>query len=82
MKATVVDLRYHMRDVLKALNRNEPVEIFYHGKLKGIITPTQGQQMSRKSVRLHPLCGSLKADTEKSVEEIVDELRKGRFDDL
>lgn len=54
MKAKVVDLRYPMRDVVKALNR--------------------------KSVKSHPLCGSLKARTDKSVEEIVGELRKGRFE--
>lgn len=35
MKATVVDLRYKMNDVLKALDRNETVTILYHGKVKG-----------------------------------------------
>jgi len=37
MKANVVDLRYKMNDVLKALDRNEQVTVLYHGKVKGII---------------------------------------------
>jgi len=52
MKASVVDLRYKMNDVLKALDRNEEVSILYHGKVKGIITSS-----SKKSNRLvsdHP----------------------------
>ncbi len=39
MKATVVDLRCRMNDVLKALDRNEEASILYHGKTKGILTP-------------------------------------------
>ncbi len=34
MTASVVELRYKMNDVLKALNRNEDVSILYHGKVK------------------------------------------------
>lgn len=32
MQASIVDLRYRMNDILKALARNEEVEILYHGK--------------------------------------------------
>ena len=32
MKATIVDLRYRMKDILRALERNEDVSILYHGK--------------------------------------------------
>ena len=39
MKATIVDLRYRMKDVLRALDRREDVSILYHGKLKGTIRP-------------------------------------------
>ena len=42
MKASVVDLRYRMKDVLKALRRRESVEILYHGKTAGIILPPPG----------------------------------------
>ncbi len=37
MEATIVDLRYKMNDILKALNRNENVDVLYRGKLKGTI---------------------------------------------
>lgn len=39
MKASIVDLRYKMKDVLKALDQNEEVKILYHGKVKGTIIP-------------------------------------------
>ena len=33
MKASIVDLRYRMNDVLKALERSEDVDILYHGRV-------------------------------------------------
>ena len=39
MKATVVDMRYKMKDVLASLERNEDVTLLYHGKVKGFIRP-------------------------------------------
>ena len=36
MKASVVDLRYRINDILKAIDRNEEVTILYHGKIKGL----------------------------------------------
>ena len=35
MRANIVDLRYRMNDVLKALDRNEEVTILYYGQEKG-----------------------------------------------
>ncbi len=37
MQATIVDLRYRMNDVLKALDRNEDVEILCRGKKMGVL---------------------------------------------
>ena len=53
MKANIVDLRYKMSEVLKALERKERVEIVYRGKPKGVIVPVH--EHSRKSVKEHPL---------------------------
>lgn len=39
MNASVVDLRYKTREVLRALDRQESVNIFFHGKLKGVLVP-------------------------------------------
>lgn len=80
MRASVVDLRYKMNDVLKALERNEKVTVLYRGKVKGVIVPT-GQNCTRK-MKDHPFFGMSKNDTAKSVPELMDELRKSRYDDL
>ena len=34
MKATIVDLRYRMKDVLRAIDRGEIVTVLYCGKEK------------------------------------------------
>ena len=52
MKATVVDLRYRMREILKALDRRERVTLLYHGKIKGVITP--GGVKIHQKVEDHP----------------------------
>ena len=78
MNASVLDLRYKMHDVLKALDRNEDVTILYHGKVKGVIT-SQAQATSGK-VTEHSFFNMIK--TKKSVDEQMDKLRGGRFNDL
>ncbi|MFZ4778522.1 MAG: type II toxin-antitoxin system Phd/YefM family antitoxin [Terrimicrobiaceae bacterium] len=78
MEATVVDLRYHMNDVLKALERNESVHVRCRGKVKGIIRPVR--EASFAKVVSHPFFG-IRA-SERSTDQIVDELRGGRHRDL
>ena len=39
MKATIVDLRYRMKDVLSAVERGESVTVLYRGKPKARILP-------------------------------------------
>ncbi len=78
MKASVVDLRYQMRDVLKALERNEDVSILYHGKVKGVLRAVARPSSIR--VREHPFFGMKKAAG--SVREEMDALRGGRYRDL
>jgi hypothetical protein len=80
MKATVVDLRYKMNDVLKALDRNEKVTVFYRGKVKGVIVPSA--ERKRLKVTDHPFFGMSLQDAGKSVAEVMDDLRRGRYDDL
>ncbi len=79
MNATIVELRYKMKDVLKALDRNERVQIMYRGKPKGIIVPVHEHQ--KKSVKDHPFFGSMSGDS-KSVKQVMEELRGGRYRDL
>ena len=78
MKASVVDLRYKMNDILKALARNEEVTVLYHGKVKGVIVPVKKD--ANKKVTDHPFFGMLKDNDKKPIQEIVDELRKPRYD--
>ncbi|MBI3314319.1 MAG: type II toxin-antitoxin system Phd/YefM family antitoxin [Candidatus Omnitrophica bacterium] len=74
--ANIVDLRYKMKDVLKALARKERVEIIYSGKPRGVITPVH--EHNKKSVMDHPFFGSMATD-KRPVSKIMDELRGGRY---
>ncbi len=76
MKASIVDLRYKMRDILKALMRNERITIISHGKIKGFIMPALHEGV--KKVSEHPFFGSQKP-THLSVTEEMDQLRGPRY---
>jgi antitoxin (DNA-binding transcriptional repressor) of toxin-antitoxin stability system len=78
MKASIVDLRYHMKDVLRALERNEEVSIVSRGKLKGVIKPVNGKPPIK--VQDHPFFGMRKG--RETVERQMDRLRGGRYRDL
>jgi antitoxin (DNA-binding transcriptional repressor) of toxin-antitoxin stability system len=39
MDASIVDLRYRMKDVLRAIDRGETVTVLYRGKAKAKLTP-------------------------------------------
>ena len=79
MKATVLDLRYRMKEVLRALNKRERVTIFYHGKVKGTIIPAGADKAIK--VEDHPFF-KMDGDETRSVDEQMDELRGSRFDDI
>jgi len=80
VKATVVDLRYKMNDVLKALDRNEKVTVLYRGKVKGILVPA-GEKKQLK-IKDHPFFGMLSQDSSRPVADIIKELRRPRYDDI
>ena len=79
MKATIVDLRYKMSEVLKALDRREKVTILYHGKVKGTIVPADATKTM--NVEEHPFF-NMASDGKSSVEGRMEELRGSRFNDL
>jgi len=76
MKASIIDLRYKMKDVLKALDRKEEVTILYHGKVKGVIVPVNNKK--NKKVKDHPFFGMLKS-SDISVSEEMQNLRGSRY---
>jgi len=65
-----------MKDIIKALNRRERVEILYRGRPKGVIIPVN--EKSLRTVKKHPLYGMLAAD-KKPVNKIMAELRAERY---
>jgi antitoxin (DNA-binding transcriptional repressor) of toxin-antitoxin stability system len=77
VKASVVDLRYRMKEVLQALDKGERVAVFYHGKLKGTIIPIGADSSAR--VKDHPFFG-MAADEPTMVSVQMDELRRPRID--
>ena len=80
MKATIVDLRYKMNDILKALARNEKVTVLCRGKVKGVIVPVS--QKKDMSITEHPFFGMSAQDSEKSVLDELNDLRRSRYDDI
>ncbi len=76
MQASILDLRYHMKEILRALDRNESVEILYHGKKKGLIIPHMTAQ--KISTKNHPYFG-MTASTKNSVEKEMNKLRGSRY---
>lgn len=76
MEATIVDLRYKMKEVLKALERNENVTVKYRGKLKGTIVPNLEKKSNH--VKDHDFFGMHKNESE-SVDALMQRLRGNRF---
>ena len=76
MQASIVDLRYKMKDILRALERREIVTILYHGKVKGRILPAERDAEPR--VTAHPFFGMKAADA-RPVDKVMEKLRAGRF---
>lgn len=79
MKASVVDLRYKMSEVLGALDRRERVDILYHGKVKGVIVPIE--EKPKVKACQHPFFGMASGE-KKAVEEVMEGLREGRYLDI
>lgn len=83
MKATVLDMRRNMKDILRALDQNEPVTILHRGKKKGVIIPAGMSETSGLSVSNHPAFGMWKDRGDMGdVEQFVRKLRKPRSHDL
>jgi hypothetical protein len=81
VKATVVDLRYKMNDVLKALDRNEKVTVLYRGKVKGVLIPPE--KKTHLKITDHPFFGmTAQAPPNKSVLDELNDLRKPRYNDI
>lgn len=76
MKASVVDLRYKMKQVLRALDRNESVTVMYHGKKKAVMVPVGSETVAE--ICSHPFFGMYREDV-REVDAVMSELRGGRY---
>ena len=83
MKASIVDLRYRMKDVLRAVDRGEPVTVLYRGKEKATIVPAKARK-AKIEIADHPFWGLWKdREDMKDPAEWVRKLRsRKRFSDL
>lgn len=79
MNASIVDLRYKTKAILKALEKNERIQILYHGKVKGTILPAQ--QRACGKVSTHAFFG-LRKGRSPNPTQTMDQVRGGRFRDL
>ena len=75
MKASVIDLRYRMNEILKAIDRNEEVTILYHGKVKGVIKPNISR--GRRRILDHPFFNMYQS--KEAVNEVMANLREDRY---
>ncbi len=83
MKASFVELRTKSSEVIRALRRNETVNVFYRGKAVGVMHPVAGN-----TERATPGASEQEAfglwrdrDDLRDPAAAVRELRRGRFDD-
>ncbi len=76
MNASILDLRYKTREVLRAIDRNESVAIFYRGTKKAVMLPVQKSNKITLPKTI-PGVGMWK-DIKESVPDLMRRLRKGR----
>lgn len=75
MRTSVVDLRYRMNEILKAIDRNEEVTILYHGKVIGAIKPKFSRR--RRRILDHPFFNMY--SSKKAAHEVLADLRRDRY---
>ncbi len=77
MKASIVDLRRRMADVLRALDRGEEVKILHRGKERALMIPIRGAKARAASE--HPAFGMWKHRKDmKNPTSFVRALRRAR----
>lgn len=79
MKASILDLRRRMKDVLRALEHNEIVTVTHRGREKGVLCPARaGRRLAGRAAE-HPAFGMWRNRADlKDVGGAVRRLRKAR----
>jgi antitoxin (DNA-binding transcriptional repressor) of toxin-antitoxin stability system len=77
MKASVMDLRYRTREILRALEEGAEITLTHRGKVKGRILPLRKASAGTRCLAEHEAVG-MWADQTETVEEMVERIRKPR----
>jgi antitoxin (DNA-binding transcriptional repressor) of toxin-antitoxin stability system len=82
MKATIADVRYRLKDVLRAIDRGDTVTVLFRGKEKARLVPIAAKPTLSKASD-HPACG-MWADREDMADPaaFVRTIRKNRIANL
>ena len=79
MKATLSDSCKRSKDIVKALDRNQSVTLFYRGKAKGMIIPASNPTEKTVSAASHRAFGMWRDRAEmKNIRGVVAKLRRTR----
>jgi prevent-host-death family protein len=79
MKASFLDLRRRSKEIVRALDQNQPVTLVYRGKPKGIIMPAARSGLPVISIREHAAFGMWRGRRPVAdVRAYVSRLRKNR----
>jgi len=78
MNASLVELRTRTKEIMKAVERNEVVNLYAHGKLKAQIVAPRAAKAKRPSVMDDPLCGYCMDDPEPAADK-ARRLRRNRY---
>lgn len=83
MKVSALELRRKMKEVLKTLDRKEPVVLFYRGKKRAVIYPVSKEGVAHRPVEDDPAVGIWKDRQELcDVKNYVRKMRKERRHDV
>ena len=77
MKASVMDLRYRTKEVLRALEGREEIILTHRGTTKGKIIPIEGKISSSPRITGHEAIG-MWSDAQETVPELIARIRKPR----
>jgi antitoxin (DNA-binding transcriptional repressor) of toxin-antitoxin stability system len=77
MKASVMDLRYRTKEILRALDAKEEITLTHRGTTKGTIVPVKSNSKASKALASHPAIG-MWSDQNESVGELMTRIRKPR----
>ncbi len=83
VKASMLDLRHKMKEILSAIDRGETVTILYRGKERAKLVPLDDAKPRRKSITESPAFGMWKdREDMRDVAAYVRKLREPRFRDI